>query len=406
MLSVQSEQIDADIVTDLRRRVYKEMNELHPDVVVEPPSGRIVVVSYNDDYETALAKLPQGKYSILGISFLWDSKISSEKVYSTVLQREFTVIPLSKLKGLVYAKKFVIYPSRENRIETQYFRTRRILSRHGVKQYSILESDRDFVTAKRFVPASPKVFSVNVNRIATVYGMLASERERDMYLRYIIAMLTRNKSYIRLTQAVSYRHPIVTFNPGDIVLDSGVSESVSTCRFISERCGENGKIFAFEPDPFAYESANQALSREKLLNYHLVKMGVWDKSETAYVARKVEGRSAIILSQRPDESYADVEECSLITIDDFVSQQNLDRVDAIKMDIEGAEPQALIGAENTIKNFKPKLFISIYHDFTHLFEIPLLIKRLNPGYRFYLEQHSWNLYDLTLFAINTNESVL
>ena len=58
------------------------------------------------------------------------------------------------------------------------------------------------------------------------------------------------------------------------------------------------------------------------------------------------------------------------------------------MDIEGAEAAALRGASVIIAKFKPKLAISGYHKKEDLWEIPLLIKKMNPEYNIYFEQHS------------------
>ncbi len=58
------------------------------------------------------------------------------------------------------------------------------------------------------------------------------------------------------------------------------------------------------------------------------------------------------------------------------------------MDIEGSEILALKGAERTIRRFKPKLAISIYHVFTHYFEAILFLHALNLGYRFHIEHYT------------------
>ena len=74
----------------------------------------------------------------------------------------------------------------------------------------------------------------------------------------------------------------------------------------------------------------------------------------------------------------------LTTIDDFVREKNIPKVDFIKMDIEGAELDALKGAINTIKTFKPKLAICIYHKPEHFYEIPTFIKSIVPEYKIWL----------------------
>ena len=74
-----------------------------------------------------------------------------------------------------------------------------------------------------------------------------------------------------------------------------------------------------------------------------------------------------------------------ITIDSFVEQRNLERVDFIKMDIEGSEVPALTGAIKTIQRHKPKLAICVYHKWDDLLVIPRLIHGIRNDYSFYLD---------------------
>jgi FkbM family methyltransferase len=71
----------------------------------------------------------------------------------------------------------------------------------------------------------------------------------------------------------------------------------------------------------------------------------------------------------------------------------------IKMDIEGAEIEGLLGAVQTIKEFRPGLGICIYHTPEHLWEIPLLIKSWGLNYSFHVRAHGNNGFDLVLYAI-------
>ncbi len=70
----------------------------------------------------------------------------------------------------------------------------------------------------------------------------------------------------------------------------------------------------------------------------------------------------------------------------------------IKMDIEGSEIKALIGAQETIKQVKPDLAICVYHDVEHLYKIPLLIKSLHPDYKLYLRSHAYYFCETVLYA--------
>ncbi|GHU08339.1 hypothetical protein FACS1894158_17550 [Betaproteobacteria bacterium] len=71
----------------------------------------------------------------------------------------------------------------------------------------------------------------------------------------------------------------------------------------------------------------------------------------------------------------------------------------IKMDIEGAELDALNGARGIITKYRPGLAICLYHIPEHLWQIPLLLHNWNLGYRFYIRGHCHNSFELVFYAI-------
>ena len=75
-----------------------------------------------------------------------------------------------------------------------------------------------------------------------------------------------------------------------------------------------------------------------------------------------------------------------------------EKVTYVKMDIEGAELDALHGMEKMIKSDKPKLAISIYHKPEDLWEIPLYIYKLVPEYKFILRHHHHRIHETILYA--------
>ena len=70
----------------------------------------------------------------------------------------------------------------------------------------------------------------------------------------------------------------------------------------------------------------------------------------------------------------------------------------LKMDIEGAEPDALEGAAELIRRFQPGLAIAVYHQYRHLWEIPLLLQRWLPRHRYFLRAHAHNSFEVVLYA--------
>jgi hypothetical protein len=68
------------------------------------------------------------------------------------------------------------------------------------------------------------------------------------------------------------------------------------------------------------------------------------------------------------------------------------------MNIEGSEIEALQGAAQSIRRWNTKLAISVYHRPTDLWQIPELVRSLNPDYRFYLRQHDGGIIETVLYA--------
>ena len=85
-------------------------------------------------------------------------------------------------------------------------------------------------------------------------------------------------------------------------------------------------------------------------------------------------------------------------IDDLVKEEGLERVDFIKMDIEGSELAALKGAKNTIQKYKPNLAICIYHKIEDFYTIPKYIKEIAPEYKLYVKHHTDMEWETVLYA--------
>ena len=76
-----------------------------------------------------------------------------------------------------------------------------------------------------------------------------------------------------------------------------------------------------------------------------------------------------------------------------------ERVSFIKMDLEGSEYNALLGARETITKFAPKLAISVYHKKEDIWELPALILQMNEAYQFYFGHYSTAAAETVLYAL-------
>jgi len=87
-----------------------------------------------------------------------------------------------------------------------------------------------------------------------------------------------------------------------------------------------------------------------------------------------------------------------VTIDDFVTRAELERVDFVKLDIEDAEAAALTGAKTTIERWKPKLAVAIYHSDEQFVAVPELVAELEPSYRLFLDHLTVHDEETVLYA--------
>jgi FkbM family methyltransferase len=188
---------------------------------------------------------------------------------------------------------------------------------------------------------------------------------------------------------------VIKAEEGDVVIDAGGCWGDSALYFAHE-VGENGKVYSFEfmPDNLEIFERNMSLNPKLSQIINLVRNPVWSKSgEQLFVEGNGPGARVVPHSGDPNSTRVET-----FTIDDLVIKEKIRRVDFIKMDIEGAELEALRGAANTIRQFRPKLAISVYHKLNDIWEIPQYIDGLGLGYKFTLKHVTIHAEETVLFA--------
>lgn len=189
---------------------------------------------------------------------------------------------------------------------------------------------------------------------------------------------------------------IVGIEDGDVVMDLGACYG-DTALYFAEKQGVNqGKVYSFEftPNNITVFNANVALNPRLMNQIQLVPHPVSNKSGEKIYFNDLGPGSRMAFT--PFKGYT--EETTTISIDDFVKNNKITKVDFIKMDIEGAELLALEGAVETIKKFKPKLAIAIYHSWDDFVDIPAWIANLNLGYKLYLGHYTIHTDETMIFA--------
>jgi FkbM family methyltransferase len=169
----------------------------------------------------------------------------------------------------------------------------------------------------------------------------------------------------------------VAVRPGDVVLDCGANVGVFTRTALNRGAR---LVVSIEPAPATVECLRRNFERE--INERrviVVPKGVWDHPDVLDLALGDDGNStgdSFVLG-KDQRSKVRV---PLTTIDILVTELGLPRVDFIKMDIEGAEKQALRGATETIRKYVPRMAIASEHLPDDVTAIPSVVASIRAGY--------------------------
>lgn len=176
---------------------------------------------------------------------------------------------------------------------------------------------------------------------------------------------------------------------GDTVIDAGGCWGDTAMHFAQQAA----KVYCFEciPSNIGIIQENLRLNPQLASKIVVIPEALWDTSGERLTFNDAGPGSG------PSSGGAGIS-VETKTLDDFVSENSLKRIDFIKMDIEGSEPRALAGAERTIRSHRPQLAISIYHDPSHFASIPNWLASLGLEYQFYLGHFTIFEEETVLFA--------
>jgi FkbM family methyltransferase len=166
--------------------------------------------------------------------------------------------------------------------------------------------------------------------------------------------------------------------PRDVVLDCGANVGAFTREALSDGAR---LVVAIEPAPENIECLRRNFADEIVKGQVIVvPKGVWNKDDvlTLRVDANNSARDSFVGSYGPALSEVKV---PLVTIDELFAELKLDRVDFIKLDIEGAEKQALAGANNTLAKYHPRLAIAMEHLPDGPIRIPQVLAAQAQDYR-------------------------
>lgn len=213
----------------------------------------------------------------------------------------------------------------------------------------------------------------NEAKFNKAYSLLSDEESKNTYrdilnfkvsgkIEYLLSSFCdKDKVYI----------DILKLKNDEEIIDLGAYDGDTIREFTKATNGKYRHITALEPDSKSYKKLIK--NTDGMPNITALNMGAWSKKDTLIFSADA-GRNSKLSSEGTSIEVTDVDSLNLAPT-------------FIKMDIEGSEMRALEGAEKTIKNYTPKLYVCAYHRNEDLFALPLKIHELNDSYKIYF-RHS------------------
>ena len=226
-------------------------------------------------------------------------------------------------------------------------------------------------------------------RIQKAWELLADEKSREIFAANIRAYFWRDYSRCVFWEDTMCQQ----YFPKDIPLSKGYRCFVDCGAYIGDTIevlteaypGATEMVVAFEPNLKSYQTMIQTISA--LVSQRICFPCAVDR--TTGKKRFSTGYGSGTLSQDGDD------EIICVSLDDALQGV---QPTFIKMDIEGAEFDALKGAKKIIADSRPDLAICVYHNIDHMWEIPLLLEKMELGYQFYLRSYNACTMETVLYA--------
>jgi len=207
--------------------------------------------------------------------------------------------------------------------------------------------------------------------------LLADEQSRRVYRAVLRFCHTGDIGLLDevTTEKDEVFRDILRLGDNEVYVDLGAYNGDTIAEFLHYTGGSYRKIVALEPN--AKNFAKLQASCGSLPRTELWQLGAWNKNTTLLFNNKA-GRNSAVADKGVETRVATVDSILCGTAATYV-----------KADVEGADREALLGMEKTLRLFAPKLNFAAYHRFEDIFELPLLIKKLNPDYQIYLRHHPY-----------------
>ncbi|REL34846.1 FkbM family methyltransferase [Thalassotalea euphylliae] len=255
-------------------------------------------------------------------------------------------------------------------------------------------------------------WQANLTRYQTVKNLLEDEQSKETFDAVVAFRnsydLANMKGFTFDISNMYMESFILPFREHGVFFDLGAFDGTDTRRFL-QRC-QTGESYLFEPIPEQVSKLDKFAGDNERI--HLVPVAVGENTQTVRFC--VGGTSSKVLdldkqtaseeSREAQEELKGIDalngtvEVNQISLDDFYRKHSI-IPEYVKMDVEGAEQSVIRGMNKLLVEHKPKLAVSVYHRVEDIIDIPLMIKRANPDYKFYLRHYTQGYSETVLFAV-------
>jgi len=210
------------------------------------------------------------------------------------------------------------------------------------------------------------------------------------------------KNYVRISPYLLKKYQFIPSKISEILnfLDSEKDKQLYKDLIEARITGNTDKLKEFVQKEHNITPDRKRTIIDSLKELEIIPLALWDRKEklvfTENVAAPYSSGINPPLNKNGSEQNFTVD---AISIDEYVSENNIEKVDFIKMDIEGAEMKALKGAEQTLIKHRPQLAISIYHSNNDMQDIPIYLHNILKNYIFKIGQYSPDNDETILYAI-------
>ena len=175
---------------------------------------------------------------------------------------------------------------------------------------------------------------------------------------------------------------------GDFVIDGGACTG-DTALVFSNVVQTGGRVYAFDPVADHLEIMQHNIGNFPYRNVVAMPYGLSDRDVDA---------PPLVLDRYNPGFRAVHQAVPLRRIDSLVLDGAIERIDFIKLDVEGSEMETLNGAAQSIQRFKPKMALSLYHKRDDIFEIVNYVRKTHPFYRLYLGHYTIHAEETVLYC--------